>query len=186
MASSRNVKQPPGAGMYDPASKLQSNTLKRHPKMDLNKTDLLRLLSYLEGELQARDIAIATMKAEKAKQLLYQAKYGRFGLGDPFSALQRDSDNLKDNTFDESAIKSMYDNQLAQLENLIATQRKAQLKMREQLSVAEKRYHKVCNELEDEKRKHAQDTAQGDDVTYMLEKERERLKQEVSRNPKRQ
>lgn len=28
MASSRNVKQPPGAGMFDPASKLQSNTLK--------------------------------------------------------------------------------------------------------------------------------------------------------------
>lgn len=81
---------------------------------------------------------------------------------------------MKDNSFDETAIKSMYDNQLAQLENLIATQRKAQLKMREQLSAAEKRYHKVCNELEDEKRKHAQDTAQGDDVTYMLEKERER------------
>ena len=38
----------------------------------------------------------------------------------------------------------------------------------------------VCNELDDEKHKHAQDTAQGDDVTYMLEKERERLKQEVS------
>lgn len=36
--------------------------LQRHPKMDLNKADLLRLLSYLEGELQARDIAIATMK----------------------------------------------------------------------------------------------------------------------------
>jgi flagellar biosynthesis chaperone FliJ len=39
----------------------------------------------------------------------------------------------------------MYDNQLAQLENLIATQRKAQMKMREQLSVAEKRYHKVLS-----------------------------------------
>lgn len=75
--------------------------------------------------------------------MLYQAKYGRFGLGDPFQALQRDSDNMKDNTFDESAIKAMYDNQLAQLENLIATQRKAQLKMREQLATAEKRYHKV-------------------------------------------
>lgn len=42
----------------------------------------------------------------------------------------------------------------------------------------------VLSELEDEKRKHAQDTAQGDDVTYMLEKERERLKQEVSHNDK--
>lgn len=82
-------------------------------------------------------------KAEKAKQLLYQAKYGRFGLGDPFVALQRDSDNMKDNSFDETAIKCMYDNQLAQLENLIATQRKAQLKMREQLAQVEKRYHKV-------------------------------------------
>lgn len=58
-------------------------------------------------------------------------------------ALQRDSDNMKDNSFDETAIKAMYDNQLAQLENLIATQRKAQLKMREQLAAAEKRYHKV-------------------------------------------
>ncbi len=38
----------------------------------------------------------------------------------------------------------------------------------------------VCAELEDEKRKHAQDTAQGDDVTYMLEKDRERLKNEVN------
>lgn len=62
---------------------------------------------------------------------------------DPFLALQRDSDTLKDNSFDEGAIKSMYDNQLAQLENLIATQRKAQMKMREQLSSAEKKYHKV-------------------------------------------
>ncbi|XP_029653723.1 CTTNBP2 N-terminal-like protein isoform X2 [Octopus sinensis] len=147
--------------------------------MDLNKTDLLRLLSYLEGELQARDVVIATLKAEKAKQLLYQAKYGRFGLGDPFVALQRDSDNMKDHSFDEAAIKCMYDNQLAQLENLIATQRRAQLKMREQLAQVEKRYHKVLSELEEEKQKHAQDTAQGDDVTYMLEKERERLKQEV-------
>lgn len=36
----------------------------------------------------------------------------------------------------------------------------------------------MLSELEEEKRKHAQDTAQGDDVTYLLEKERERLHQE--------
>jgi len=37
----------------------------------------------------------------------------------------------------------------------------------------------VCVELEEEKSKHARDMEQGDNVTYMLEKDRERLKQEV-------
>ncbi|CAH1785168.1 unnamed protein product [Owenia fusiformis] len=176
--ASRNFPQFRSASALD-QEKVPSNTLKRHPKMELNKNDMLRLLSYLEGELQARDVAIAALKADKAKYLLYQAKYGRFGLSDPFLALQRDSDGNRDSAFDEESAKAIYDNQLMQLEKLISTQRKAQLKMREQLCCVEKRFHKVCAELEDEKRKHAQDTAQGDDVTYMLEKERERLKQEL-------
>ena len=98
----------------------------------------------------SHDIAhfiLCLFQADKAKQLLYQAKYGRFGLGDPFTAMQRDSDNMKDNAFDESAIKSMYDNQLNQLENLIATQRKAQMKMRDHIVAAEKRYTKVGGTL---------------------------------------
>lgn len=37
----------------------------------------------------------------------------------------------------------------------------------------------VCEELEEAKRRHAQDTAQGDDVTVALEKEREKLQQDV-------
>lgn len=37
-------------------------------------------------------------------------------------------------------------------------------------------------DLEEERRKHAEDTAEGDDVTYILEKERERLHQQVIRN----
>lgn len=40
---------------------------------------------------------------------------------------------------------------------------------------------KVILDLEEERQRHAQDTAEGDDVTYMLEKERERLTQQVSR-----
>jgi hypothetical protein len=34
--------------------------------MELNKTDLLKLQSYLEGELQARDIVIATLKVRQS------------------------------------------------------------------------------------------------------------------------
>lgn len=39
----------------------------------------------------------------------------------------------------------------------------------------------VILDLEEERQRHAQDTAEGDDVTYMLEKERERLTQQVIR-----
>lgn len=38
----------------------------------------------------------------------------------------------------------------------------------------------VVQDLEEEKRKHEHDTAQGDDITYGLEKERTRLKQVTS------
>jgi len=83
-------------------------------------------------------------QAEKAKHFLYEAKYGRFGgLGDPLHALQRDSELNADLSFDESAVKAMYDDQLTQLDNLISTQHHAQQQMREQLSAVDKRFHKV-------------------------------------------
>lgn len=34
----------------------------RNPKMELSKNDLLKLVTYFEGEIQARDIAIAALK----------------------------------------------------------------------------------------------------------------------------
>lgn len=111
-------------------------------KLDLNKTDLLRLLAYLEGELQARDVAIATLKVllnsnhrmqknflqmEKAKALMYQAKYGRLAINDPYAALQRDSDALAGTSgdFDEKQVAAVYDNQLASLDRLIQAQHDA-------------------------------------------------------------
>jgi len=57
--------------------------------------------------------------------------------------LQRDSELNADSTFDESAVKAMYDDQLTQLDNLITTQHHAQQQMREQLGAVDKRFHKV-------------------------------------------
>ncbi|GAB6020687.1 hypothetical protein CHUAL_003356 [Chamberlinius hualienensis] len=162
-----------------PLEKLPSNTLKRNPKMELGRTDLLKLLTYLEGELQAREIVIATLKAERVKQLLYQAKYGQFSLNDPFSALQRDSYAAYNPSCDEASIKAMYNNQLSQVENLILQHQKAQQRLKQHLRDAEVQHAKVVTDLEYEMHKHAQDTAQGDDVTYFLRKERDRLHQEV-------
>ncbi|RTG91330.1 uncharacterized protein DC041_0001174, partial [Schistosoma bovis] len=137
-------------------------------------------------------------KSEHINTANLRAKYGIVvndrhsvrDLRDPFQALRRDSlcSPLCDN---ESALKPLYDSQLLQLENLISSQRYAQNKMRDQLVLMEKRYVKashiftsviilqVCEELEEERRKHERDAAQGDDVLVMLEKERERLKSEV-------
>lgn len=163
---------------FEPLDKISSNTLKRHPKTELNKNDLLQLLSVLEGELQAREIVIAVLKAEQIKQLLYPCKRTNAST-DPWAALHRDVFGAFDAILDEATVKTLYNMQLQQLENFILQQRKAQEKLQEQLRSGEERFEKLVVELEDEKRKHAQDTAQGDDVTYMLEKERERLHQEV-------
>ena len=83
------------------------------------------------------------MQSQQSKQLYTQAKYGRFNMADPFSALQRDSDALKNDKFTESAAKALVSDQYLQLDHLIETQHSVQIRMREQLAAVEKRYHKV-------------------------------------------
>lgn len=69
--------------------------------------------------------------------------------------------------------------QLDVLEDTIRQQRNIHHKLMTMMRDTEQRQCGLMRELEEEKRKHEHDTAQGDDITYGLEIERTRLRQEL-------
>ncbi|XP_072537722.1 CTTNBP2 N-terminal like b [Salminus brasiliensis] len=148
----------------------------------LSKAELLMLLSILEGELEAQDLVIHTLRAQH-RDAFVQERYGQYDLSDPFLALQRDSEVLQGREQgqpqDHSVRAQVSPNPLAVLKLVMTHCKRMQEKMMAQLAAAERRHRRVIADLEEEKRRHAQDTAEGDDVTYMLEKERERLLQQL-------
>ncbi|KAI3369884.1 hypothetical protein L3Q82_024697, partial [Scortum barcoo] len=159
-----------------------TNTSEGHMKSKLNmesmtKPELLMLFSVLEGELEARDLVIDALKAQR-KELFIQERYGRYNLSDPFLALQRDSEAVGGQNKDPGC-SSPTSNPLVVLKLVVSHCRRMQEKMLAQLAAAESRHRRVIADLEEEKRRHAEDTAEGDDVTYILEKERERLQQQL-------
>ena len=44
---------------------IQTTIKAKNPKVDFSKTELLKLLCYMEGELQARDVVIAVLKVRR-------------------------------------------------------------------------------------------------------------------------
>ncbi|XP_065350031.1 CTTNBP2 N-terminal-like protein isoform X4 [Cloeon dipterum] len=157
--------------------KLSSSTLKRNPKMDLSSTDLLKLLSHLEGELQARDVAIAVLKSEKVKQMLVQNRYRTApAQSEPMDALQRDSTQVKDSRVDETQIRGLADRQVASIENLIRQNRKMQLHMTSILKDAEVRHQKELDVERLAKKKLEKELKKAMD---QAEEEREKQKQIV-------
>ncbi|XP_042352021.1 CTTNBP2 N-terminal-like protein [Plectropomus leopardus] len=159
-------------------SKTSEGLMKSKLNMEsLTKPELLMLFSILEGELEARDLVIDALKAQR-KELFIQERYGRYNLSDPFLALQRDSEAVGDLNKDPGCSSST-SNPLVVLKLVVSHCRRMQEKMLAQLAAAESRHRRVIADLEEEKRRHAEDTAEGDDVTYILEKERERLQQQL-------
>ncbi|XP_069094767.1 CTTNBP2 N-terminal-like protein [Pleurodeles waltl] len=142
----------------------------------LSKPELLMLFSVLEGELEARDVVIEALKAQQKDSFL-EERYGKYNISDPLLALQRDYETLKEENHAEQ--KPVCSNPLFILKEVMKQCKNMQERMLSQLAAAESRHRKVIKDLEDERQKHAQDTAEGDDVTYMLEKERERLIQQL-------
>nr|CAD7260196.1 unnamed protein product [Timema shepardi] len=119
-----------------------------------------------------------SINCERVKQLLNQGRYQPLLLNDLHTALQRDSFASAEPRVDEVEIRSIANQQMASLDNLVLQYRRGHMRLGRILRDAEERHKKVIEELDEEKRKHEHDTAQGDDITYGLEKERSRLKQE--------
>ncbi|XP_051986469.1 CTTNBP2 N-terminal-like protein isoform X1 [Xyrauchen texanus] len=156
----------------------------------LSKRDVLLLFSVLEGELEARDFVIQALRAQHRDSYMWE-RYCKYNLSDPFLALQRDSEVLQSSgqgRGDDGVSSQRRDgvcgatarsDPLAVLKLVIGHCRRMQEKMLKQLAAVESRHRRVIADLEEEKRRHAEDTAEGDDVTYILEKERERLLQQL-------
>lgn len=142
----------------------------------LSKPELLTLFSILEGELEARDLVIEALKAQH-RDTFIEERYGKYNISDPLMALQRDFETLKEKNDGEK--QPVCTNPLSVLKVVMKQCKNMQERMLSQLAAAESRHRKVILDLEEERQRHAQDTAEGDDVTYMLEKERERLTQQL-------
>lgn len=129
------------------------------------------------------------LQSEKVKQYLHSTRYKPLPLDNPYAALFRDtlacSGNIASRQSSsmaaqsEQEIRLLADHHLESLESVIIQQRQTQIRMITVLKDAEEKHKKIVHELEEEKRKHERDTAQGDDIAYGLELERTKLKQEL-------
>lgn len=110
-------------------------------------------------------------------------------MSDPNAALFRDSLATTGNIVSrqsstaaaqsEQAMRLYARQQLDTLENAVLQQRHTHMKLVSLIKDSEEKHKHLLNELEEEKQKHERDTAQGDDITYGLEVERTRLKQDL-------
>ncbi|XP_071815836.1 uncharacterized protein [Apostichopus japonicus] len=146
--------------------------------LNFSKNDLLQLLGLLEAELEARELVITSLKTECAKNSQPSSNhYKQYTLHNPYAALSRDEEDR--GGVQEDVRKGAESDPADILEKMVDRHRKAEEHMKQQLEDLSKSHNQVLKELALERQKHAQETAHGDDVTYFLEKDRERLSQQV-------
>ncbi|CAI5449875.1 unnamed protein product [Caenorhabditis angaria] len=145
---------------------------------EFSTDELVRLLAFMEGELEAREDVIEHLKRERTKILLAEAKYGKLSVNDPFAALRRDS-TVTNEIIDEEKIAQMYESQVEQLEKLIAAQKKTQKNAAFLLGALDKKHYKLIRKLEADRNAKIKYAKQGDDLVAVLEKERGNLQQQI-------
>uniref|UniRef100_A0A3B4GC57 CTTNBP2 N-terminal-like protein n=1 Tax=Pundamilia nyererei TaxID=303518 RepID=A0A3B4GC57_9CICH len=159
----------------------------------LSRAELLTLLSILEGELEAQDVVIHALRVSYHNDILFwfgataqhrdafvQERYGQYDLSDPFLALQRDNEAMEcHNTAAEPHThlqgRAVGPNPLAVLKLVMAHCKRMQERMMGQLAAAENRHRRMIADLEEEKRRHVQESALHADFTFMLQTERDKL-----------
>ncbi|XP_061391491.1 CTTNBP2 N-terminal-like protein [Musca vetustissima] len=166
-----------------------SSGLKPAGRTEIPHSELVKMLYYLEGELQARDVVIAALRNERVKQYISQLKVKRLQPNDPHAAIFRDKIALSGNLISresstqaaqaEMEVRQIIEQQMEQQYQMVSKQRATHLRMVSILTESLENNQRMLQELEEEKRKHEHDTAQGDDITYGLELERTKLRQEL-------
>ncbi|XP_056145753.1 filamin A-interacting protein 1-like [Lampris incognitus] len=138
---------------------------------DLTRDDLLFLLSMMEGELQARDEVITVLKAGTTDLAPLESHYGFKGPAEGIRALHRDSVQAQ-----WDPLQDVYAKPMVELDRLVAVQRRSFRQMLEQLLEVERSHSGALCRLEEQDRKHRIFIQKSDDLTAMLEQDRERLK----------
>ncbi|XP_078261290.1 filamin-A-interacting protein 1-like isoform X1 [Rhinoraja longicauda] len=162
-------------GLTGPAKKSQKpleEGEQRNKLLELSKDDLLRLLSVMEGEIEAREDVILLLKSNKINPESLEAYYGLAVPEKILRTLYRDASHFQEKPPGED----VYEKPMAELEVLVAKHRETYRRMLEQLLLAEKCHRRTVYELENEKHKHTDYMNKSDDFTNLLEQDRERLK----------
>lgn len=120
---------------------------------------------------------------------MYAARCPPLGVDHPRAALYRDrlamaghlvgGRSSADAARSEHAVQSYARQQLDGLEAVVQQQRRTHAKLIGAMHQSEERHKQLLHELDDERKKHERDTAHGDDITYGLEVERTRLRQDL-------
>ncbi|CAB1347312.1 unnamed protein product, partial [Coregonus sp. 'balchen'] len=140
---------------------------------DLSRDDLVFLLSIMEGELQARDEVIAVLKAEKMDLALVEAQYGFVTPGEVLQALQRDSLQAQASEAQEAPQQDVYEKPMAELDRLVETGKQSYRRMLEQLLQVECSHSGALCRLEEQDQQHRALLQRSDDLTCLLEQDRE-------------